>query len=350
VRVRGQPLLLAALALCNLSVLPKQPALQPPSRFVQRAGERLLRHNQDFRFVGVNCYRLAERVEERDDILQTLAAHGVKVVRFWAFQKHCGPTGLDFRRFDLLLEAAKQHDVLLLPVLENHWGACTYGPEIKGREWYESGWRTDRHGPRPYLEYIRALAAHWRDEPQVLAWQLVNEPEVYPDTKENYAVLRKFATDAAGEVKRMDPNHLVSLGLLGLGQPATAEKRFRSLHDTVQIDLVSAHDHGYIFEPMPGRDAPRPANSFYADLLAARWLRKPFLATESCVPLPWVGGNSHKRVELFRAKLDAFFAGGGDGYILWNYEPEIESECGFDEDDPVLALLKEFASDLQQMP
>lgn len=341
VRAWGNALLLLAVAAVNLSIFPIPQPPQPPGEFVKRQGTQLLRHGQPFRFVGVNCYRLAERSDWGDEIFATLAAHGVKVVRFWAFQKHCGPTGTDFTKFDALVEAAIAHDILLLPVLENQWAACTYGPDIKQREWYESGWREQRFGPLSYREYVRAVAVHFRNAAQILAWQLINEPEIWPDTEENFAVLRRFAVEAAQELKAMDPNHMVSLGLLGLGQPSTTGKRYRALHDTTRIDVVSAHDHGYIFYAMPGNDAAKPQNSFYADLCDARRLGKPFLATESCVPLPWINGDEGRRVELFRAKLDAFFAAGGAGYIVWNYEPRIESDCGFDAHDPVLGLLGE---------
>jgi mannan endo-1,4-beta-mannosidase len=343
-------LVVIAVGVCNLSVLPVPPRPQPPGEFVTARGPTLFRQGEPFRFVGVNCYRLAEHAARADALFEVLAGHGVKVVRFWAFQRHCGPDGLDFSRFDAITAAARRHDVLLLPVLENHWGACTYGPPIKPPTWYENGWRNDRLGPLPWLEYARAVVGRYREEPQILAWQLINEPEIWPDTTGNFGILQKFAHEAARELKAADPNHLISLGLLGLGQPSTAHARYRALHDCRDLDLVTAHDHGYIAEAMPGRREVRPTNSFFADLLAARALRKPFLATESCVPLPWVDGDRQRRVELFRAKIEAFFAAGGAGYLLWNFEPVIESECGFDAYDPLLRLLGEVSLRLPEAP
>ena len=323
---------------------------EPPPRkaaesLVTRRAHALWRNGRPFRFVGVNCYRLAAYPEQSDEIFATFATNGVKVVRFWAFQYWCGPNGRDYAALDALVGAARRHDVLLLPVLDNHWAACQFGGGVKSPEWYAAGWRDRPFGGAPlsYLDHLRALAAHYRDEPQIFAWQLVNEPEIYPESPDHFGALRRFARDASAELKRADPNHLVSLGLLGGGQPSTSGWRFRELHDAAVIDLVSAHDHAYIFEPLPGATGPGRPDSMFSGLDAARRLRKPFVVTESCIPLPWVGQDPARRADLFRAKLDAFFRAGAAGYLLWNYEPVPESPCGFGPADPVWKHLADTA-------
>ena len=344
--VYGAALLLAAVLLVVL--VPAHRVSPTTSPFVTRHGAMLLRNGKPFRFVGVNCYRLLEYADDPEPVFAPLAAHGVKVVRFWAFQPMCSAVTGDFSRIEKLVAGAKRHDILLLPVLENHWSDCTLSMSLKPKEWYAAGWRTNAFGAvsLPYGEFLRAIGAWFRDEPQILAWQLINEPEIEPDTDENFALLRQFARDAARELKHADPHHLVSLGLLGLGQPATARDKFSALHRLGDIDLVSAHDHGYIYDPMPGRDWRDPGNSFYGDLRDAATLGKPFLASESGIPLPWVQGDRSRRAELFRAKLRAFFAAGGAGYLVWNFEPETDTECGFDADDPLLPALAQAAGEL----
>ena len=329
------------LAILNLTFIPACCCPFTSSGFVTRQGALLLRNGKPFRFVGVNCYRLTAYAENADEIFSTLAMHGVRVVRFWAFQPLCGSADCDFSKLERLLAAAKRYDILLLPVLENHWSAGTFGEGVKPRDWYAEGWRTNAFGAAPlsYRDFLLAVATHFRDEPQILAWQLINEPEIYPDTEENFGVLRRFVWEAADALKQADLNHLISVGLLGLGQPSTAGRKFRALHDLRNIDLVSAHDHGYIYDPMPGRGWLVPANVFYRDLCDAASLDKPFLATEAAIPLSWVKGNRKNRAELFRRKLNAFFSAGGTGYILWNYEPEPDTESGFDANDPVLELI-----------
>ncbi len=347
-RERARGLVILAVGALNLSLLPKPEWRSVPPQFVTSRGQALFRDGEKFRFVGVNCYGLAEYADRAPQIMAALATHGVKAVRFWAFQSFCGPGGLDFSRFDALVAAAKRNDILLLPVLDNHWSHCTSGDRRKPWEWYESGWKTAPFAGAAlcYRDYVRAIGAHFRDEPQIFAWQLVNEPEIYPDTEENFAVLRRFAAEAAQELKQVDPHHLISLGLLGLGQPATTDKRFRALHSFAVIDLVTAHDHNQIRNPLPGYWTKTRANTFYGDLCHARSLQKPFLATESAIPLSWVNGDRAQRADLFRAKLQAFFKVGGCGYFLWNYEPVPDTDCGFNDDDPIMQVLTETAADL----
>jgi endo-1,4-beta-mannosidase len=338
--------LLLAVAGLNLSLLPIEPSCVAPPQFVARRGQQLVKDGKSLRFIGVNCYCLAQCPERADEIFSILAARGVRVVRFWAFQTYCGPSGRDFAAFDALVAAAKRHDILLLPVLENHWMHCTYADSVKPREWYESGWRTDEFADAPlsYRDYIRAIGEHYRHEPQILAWQLVNEPEIYPDTEESFSVLRAFAEQAAREVREVAPHHLVSLGLLGIGQPSTTGRKFRALHNFRGIDVVSAHDYGYVNEPLPGRTWGRQENSFYANLCDARSLRKPFLATETGMPLSWFKNDRAHRAELFRAKLNAFFEAGGSGCILWHYDPVPDTDCGFGPDDPIMQVIADVAA------
>ncbi|MSR64569.1 MAG: hypothetical protein EXS18_02170 [Verrucomicrobiae bacterium] len=315
--------------------------------FVIRHGPSLVRHGKSLRFVGVNCFRLAEYSDRAGEIFTTFEEYGIKVVRFWAFQSHCGSSGTDFSRFDAIVAAAHKHDVLLLPVLDNHWSACTHGTKAKSPQWYSSGWQTEPIESLPYRDYLCAIGSHFQNEPHILAWQLMNEPEVYPDTAKSFSALRSFASGASRELRRVDPNHLISLGLLGIGQPATTGGKFQALHKAGAIDIVSAHDYGYINEPLPGQTWERMENSLYANLCDARSLGKPFIATESGISLSWLDGDQFRRAELFCAKLRAFFDAGGVGYILWNYEPTLETEHGFDANDPVMEVIRQIASELK---
>jgi hypothetical protein len=227
---------------------------------------------------------------------------------------------------------------------------CTYdaGAEWKPPGWYQSGWSQHRYGgaPMTYRDYLRAIGRHYRHENQILFWQLMNEAEIYPDTGAHFRILRQFARHASAELKATGITQPLSLGLLGLGQPATTGPRFRQLHDWSQLDVVTAHDHGYMNEPLPGKDWPRLENSLFSDLLAARALRKPFVVTEAGIPLEWVTGDRALRAELFRQKIQAVFAAGGRGYILWNYEPTPVTNYGFGPEDPILPMLRDASATL----
>jgi hypothetical protein len=341
-------IVLVAIVIPNISVTPAAPRFETLPGFVGARGPHLVRDGKPFRFVGVNCFELADYAGQADDIFKKLAAHHVKVVRFWAFQKHCGPTGRDFGRFEAIVGAARRHDLLLLPVIENHWLHCTYdnNEEWKPTAWYAGGWRTDRYGGAPltYREYARALAGRFRGEPLILCWQLMNEAEIEPTSPANARILRQFAVEAAREVRETAPHHLVSLGLLGVGQPSTEGDYFARLHETRDISVVAAHDHGYWNDPLPGDGWRWLYNTVSADLADARYLQKPFFVTESGIPVDWVKGDLTLRAEKFRAKLRAFSRTETAGYIIWNYEPSPCTDYGFGPDDPIWPVLKETAA------
>jgi mannan endo-1,4-beta-mannosidase len=370
----ARSLAIVVLATWNLSLWYPPAGAPAAPGFVSRRGDTLLLQGRPLRFVGVNCYRLVEYADRYDEIFSTLSAHGIRAVRFWAFQSFCGPDGRDFSRFHQLIAAAARHDILVVPVIDNHWGHCTHAPadRVKPAAWYEAGWRDEPFGGAAlsYRDYLRALGREFRDEPRILFWQLVNEPEIWPASRENFVRLREFARQASRELKQAAPRHLVSLGLLGIGQPSTEHRRFRALQNFEGIDLVTAHDHGYMNEPLPGR-AQRPhTNSFYANLREARSLGKPFLATETGIALSWVKGDRQRRADLYRAKLRAFFAAGGAGYFVWNYQPpppaddgqqpdpeldycgglshrfSPDHDYGFGPDDPLMEALAEMAREL----
>ncbi len=88
--------------------------------------------------------------------------------------------------------------------------------------WYQSGYRqVDPGYTISYRDYAAAIAAHYRDNPTIAFWQLVNEAEALDfsggpcDEGAATAALRSFADDVAGVLKTNDPGHLVSLGTIG---------------------------------------------------------------------------------------------------------------------------------------
>ena len=70
---------------------------------------------------------------------------------------------------------------------------------------------------------MKEIVTRYRNEPTILAWQLMNEAETKHDlssscTANGASILRGWAADVSTLVKSIDANHLVSLGTLGGGQ------------------------------------------------------------------------------------------------------------------------------------
>ena len=108
--------------------------------------------------------------------------------------------------------------------------------------------RTDPSGTVSYRDWVAEVVNRYKDDPTILAWQLVNEAEVKPgrDTgcSTNAAgILKSFAADVSGLVKSIDPNHLVSLGTMGGGQCGAQGSEYEDVHSVPTIDLCEYHDY-----------------------------------------------------------------------------------------------------------
>lgn len=264
---------------------------------------------------------------------------GVTVVRFWAFQEFTA-SGTDFSQLDKLLSLAEDYDIKLVPVLENQWSSCTAGG-YKYDTWYQSGYLSPYGGyPISYKDYVGQIVSRYKDDPRILMWQLMNEAEG-EDTSGNSDVqaLYNFALDMSAYVKSIDPNHLVSLGTMGGGQPGTQGGDYRWIHSIPSIDLLEYHDYD---EPV----------SFSADLAQrvedSLALKKPLFVGESGIKSNCSEPDClspDQRAALFDAKMTAAFDNGVSGYMIWSYRNAAEppTEYIFTLTDPLAAIVQKLA-------
>jgi hypothetical protein len=231
-----------------------------------RHGTVFVRHGTPFRPLGVNYYDAAGDPEifqcgapldepdtRLDDQFRRIRSEtGANVVRFWAFRSYTNG-GTDWRALDRVIRQAQAHDLLLIPVLENQWADCTHGGP-RTADWYAGRYHQPDDGyPISYEEYVRRIVARYRDEPAIFAWMLMNEAEAKrPDGSGDPDALYAFAEQTTRLVKELDPNHLVALGVIGRGQPGTADAAFERLHALRTVDLVSYHDYQSDQVPLPG--------------------------------------------------------------------------------------------------
>ncbi|HVG97056.1 MAG TPA: hypothetical protein VNK05_09155, partial [Chloroflexota bacterium] len=246
-------------ALLGLAAPVPRPAPEPgppPARarpgFVARDGAGFVLDGAPFRFVGVNLYNAAgdpriyacgSTTADPDADLDAWFARlraetGARVLRFWAFQSYTAG-GTDWRGLDRVFRLATANGLKVIPVLENQLPDCTRGgPRLD--TWYATGFRQPDGGyPLSYAEYVRRVVARYRDEPAVMAWMLMNEAEsrtaagaAHPEP------LYAFAREVGAAVKRLDPDHLVTLGVIGSGQAGVAGTSYARLHALPSIDFA----------------------------------------------------------------------------------------------------------------
>ena len=368
------------LVLCSVSACGA--AGQP--RLVQvagRDGRRIVLNGSPFRFVGSNLYNAAgdpsiyecgpwmsaPEVDLDAWFAHARADYGATVIRFWAFQSYTAG-GTNWQSFDRVMRLAKQHDLHVIPVLDNQWGECTQGGD-KDAQWYRDGYRSP-YGTYPlsYRDFVGRLVERYRDDDTVLAWSLMNEAE--SQTLSGVAdpdALLAFTRDLSTYVKSIDPQHLLMLGVIGGNQPGVDAAAFRRLYELDTLDVLEYHDYLADDEPLPGlpglpttgpadaldfaRLVPSATDRLAGVLNRAAELGKPVIVAEAgmstCLPLR--GGTvetPRSRAERFDAKLTAFFAAGGAGYLVWTWHPTDDCGVNFTPGDPLNQVLTKHAAQL----
>jgi hypothetical protein len=320
----------------------------PTGGFVQRSGKQLLLDGEPYTFSGLNVYyansrgRCGPSVDLGDTLDQW--GGGKEVLRAWFFQNLATSDGeRDWSAFDQTIAIAKERGYRIIATLANQWGDCDTGYGYKSEDWYRSGYKAkDPLGTVSYRDYVAEIVSRYRDDPTILAWQLVNEAEDKTGPHggcpaDAADVLQSWATDVSGLIKSLDPNHLVSLGTIGGGQCGTSSTEYRRVHDIPTIDLCEVHDVGHPDSTMPG-DA---WNGMQASLNFCNALNKPLFVGESGIAVESPDGLQ-ARADEFAAKFKAQAAAGVVGELAWLWSPFDSIGYDIGPTDPALAALSGF--------
>ena len=319
--------------------------------WVSRQGGTLMLDGRPYRFTGLNAYGLTTwwrvnrgcgaEVPNVDAFLGSLRPSSM--VRVWAFQdlaqnRYTGAR--DFAAIDRVVTAAERTGQKLIVTLADHWGRCD-GPAKDGT-WYGGGYRTPQTGDGvvrvSYWDWVREIVARYRNSPAVGMWEPVNEPEL--TCAEPASILRHFFDAVGSEVKRLDPNHLVSSGTQGGGQCGLAYGDYEYVHASPGIDVVSYHDYHHDAIAVPGDQW----NGLAVHLEQARRLARPLIVGETGL---W-GGDAPgcptllQRRDRIRNKLDGQFAAGVQGFVLWHWVERPPAGCTYAvaPSDPALEVLR----------
>ncbi len=111
---------------------------------------------------------------------------------------------------DAIAESARRHGLLFHPAL-------FIGGEVGDAVW-DVPWRGGRR-PHDDPELLRSQVAHaamlarrWRDDPNLLAWDLTDEPPFWLDRDTSDAAARAWTEALAGAIRSEDPAALVTIG------------------------------------------------------------------------------------------------------------------------------------------
>jgi len=294
--------------------------------FVTRSGATLLLDGRPYHFTGLNIYNANNQgacwydLGTTASLDQTLSAIGPaqNVFRAWFFQSLATRNGQrDWSAFDATLAVARAHDERVIATLGNQLGDCEGpAPATKTEAWYRSGYAGLRDGGMAdtYRDWVAEVVARYRDDPTILAWQLLNESEVVGPSgrcsPSASRTLKRFAQDVAGLVKGIDPNHLLSLGSWGLLDCGLAGSAYQDVHSVAGIDFCEFHDYS---APSSGL-----APMLQLRINQCRALGKPLFVGEIGVRVQDAGSLAN-RAAAIRAKLSAQFAAGVAGALVWDW-------------------------------
>jgi mannan endo-1,4-beta-mannosidase len=316
---------------------------QNPAHFVIVKGQDFYLQDKQFRSIGINRYNILTHntqggnqvgcanpftEAQLDTMFANLQSKGVTTVRFWAFQSFT-KSGKDMSRLDYVVAIAEKYNIKLIPVFENHWQDCTEEGE-KSKQWYTSGYQS-AYGSYPLSlkQYISAIVPRYKDNPTILAWEIINEPR---DVDEQ--TLYQFAKDISQHIKSVDENHLVSIGMAGA---YSSDELYERVYNLSTIDYIDYHDYDFEQDSLPTPLAER--------MTLAKRLNKPFVIGESGVQ-----STIENREQLFEEKMQAFFKERGSVYLIWSYGDAYITNDGFNfmPDDAVSHVVDRNAAELKK--
>jgi mannan endo-1,4-beta-mannosidase len=227
---------------------------------------------------------------------------------------------------DYLLVECGKRDLRLVMVLTNFWewsgGMAQYVAWQEGAEipypaehvWtdftaYAARFYDCEQCQTWYRDHIRTLITRvnsfngvtYRDDPTILAWELANEPRLYPES---------WIDETAAFIKSLDGNHLVTTGSEGeVGGP------FLATHDGEHIDYATVHiwpqNWGW-FDPLDATTyeiAERKAIEYLREQVElAGSLDKPLILEEFGIARDWNESSSHFSPDAPTTIRDRFFA------------------------------------------
>lgn len=334
---------------------PVTPATTAADQYVKRQGTNLTLAGQTFKFTGFNiysanslgsCHATLGTGPGLDEALSAWApqAHH-PVMRAWFYQSLATTAtgGRDWSGFDHTLAVAKAHGVRVIATLADQWGDCDDG-RYKTASWYNEGYRNVTLGNGvAYRAWVQEVVARYRDNPTIMAWQLMNEAETKPArdagcAADGAATLRAFADDLGALIHATDPHHLVSLGTIGGGQCGTDGPDYQTVHASPGIDLCEYHDYSGT-DTMPGDNY----NGLSVRLHQCRNLGKPLFVGEVGIK-PEEASNSTSSQTRLQARADAFgrkftaaTTAGAAGSLIWAWQSTEGYQVG--PGDPAISAL-----------
>ncbi len=267
---------------------PCRPAAAQTDAFVRATPGGFTRGGQPYSYVGVNMWYAAtlgsegpggdrERLCRELDILRENGLTNLRVLatsqgnwpdstRVWPVSQ---PTAHEFDSqmlagLDYLLQQLETRHMTCVLYLNNAWdwsgGFGAYlrwaGEDVSagGENWH---WFQQQHSRYWHsataqelsMQTIQQLVGRtntltglpYSQSPAIMAWELSNEPRPFANDSLTRALFLQGMAAQAAEIKRLDPNHLVTTGSEGENGCGGDLQLFEKLHSIAEIDYLCIH-------------------------------------------------------------------------------------------------------------
>ncbi len=341
--------------------------------YVRVAGDEFVEGSRRLRFIGVNIrgivhYGDGRTLEHSNDghrgeQLRAARDMGARVVRVFvpSVNADIDATIAGLRRV-LDIMRAETPDLYLLPALSNLYSDVpfrvqgddgfyarvdpNFNKDLLNSAFFTGGYRVN------YLNLVRRVVQEFRDEPRIFAWEIGNELKLNPATgapesDPNVAAFIAFNHAVATEIRQIDPNHLITTGMISSHHAwlHTPELR-RRLYGSPLIDFLTVHCYN---DEMENDDHP----------LAAE-LRKPFIVEEAGYGQGYLKDSFGERPNRTREDMNRWFNLGARGYMPWGFMAtgndigDGDGDSGFDRSlhgdwDALFNLYRDKANELAQV-
>ncbi len=304
-------------------LLVRRPPAMPVAGRVRVDGGRFLLDGQPLRFVGANLREFPfygrhdvlpfASQDTQLDQLRAMQEMKMRVLRMHACHRSVSPDDA-IPLVGAALDRIQQHGLLAIVVLNDSLGSFwipgderfhrhVLGHLDKTDYFHAGGYREN------YLPYARRLVTAYRDHPAVFAWELGNEYAIHPQpasVADGEAFLG-FVETVSAEIRALDPNHLITIGLVNSGhvapndQPGLDRLAYaRRLYSLPTVDFLTVH----FYEGNGEEENSR------LDLIVAREVNKPLIVEE------W-GARGGNRAELTASTIAAWVEQGASGFLQW---------------------------------
>ncbi|TYG94681.1 hypothetical protein ES288_A11G208000v1 [Gossypium darwinii] len=286
------------------------------------------------------------------------AAHGLTVARTWAFSDggyrplQYAPGSYNeqmFKGLDFVIAEARKYRIKLILSLANNYES--FGGKKQYVNWARSQGQyltsDDDFFRNPvvkgyYKNHVKTVlnrynsftGMHYKDDPTIMAWELMNEPRCTSDPSGK--TIQAWIMEMASHVKSIDRNHLLEAGLEGFyGQSAPQKKRlnpsldigtdFIANNQIPGIDFATVHSYP---DQWLSSSSEQYQLSFLNNWLDAHIrdariaLRKPILLAEFGKSWKDPGFNTYQRDQLFNIVYNKIYwsaktGGPASGGLFW---------------------------------